>query len=937
MKTIFTILMLSLLASLLSACGDDNAFSAAPETGELRIGSGTGGGFTEGGIGLSPASIVVGASTSVSVNIVDSTGALVSNVDGTVAFSSTCVSQSLSSFSTASTNIASGTATTTYTDISCTGPDTITATATLSDGTTLTANASLTISEVVRLGSGSGTGFQEGIATLGSSSINTGETTTIAVNIVDRNNALSTNVSTVTFSSVCASNSQANFTTPSVVTSSGTAITTYIDQGCVGNDFITATLTSGGLNLTATANLAIAPLRIGAGTGAGFVNNAITLGLSTITEGNSTTVSVNIVDSNAVLVSSPSTVSFSSSCATATPSTASFTNPTVVTSTGVASTIYQDAGCPTADTITATLNTVSSFDPIATQLINIAPLRIGSGSDNNFNNGVVTLGLASISSGGTTSVSASVVDAASALITTPITVSFESNCVSQGSSSFDNNSSSTVNGIASVTYTAGASCSGTDNIRAKINPFNNNGRTAQANLTIGAPSVGSIQFTSTSSDVIALQGTGNSSTLNENATLTFTVFDSTGSPLSNALIDFALNTTVGGITLQAANDTSDSLGRVQAIVQSGTVSTSVRVTATVNSTNFSTQSAAIVISTGLPHQNSFSLSASQLNPRAWDQDNVTVTITALLADRFNNPIQDGTNISFTTELGSIVSSCTTINGGCSTTWRSQAPRSTIGPGSNAGRTTILANVVGEESFIDGDGNGIYSDGDTSGFSDLPEAFVDWDEDGNRDNGTNIPSAAFNGTPEPFKDFNVNGTYDGPDAKFNGVSCTHSTDCSTTQTTFVRSAIVLVLAEDNPAIVKVGGATTPATTPNCDSTGGTSPCAGTGSTYPTEIDVSASQKTISFTIVGATNFQVLPVGTTIAFSAGNGKIVSGASQTVVNTSANTYPNGSPDNLGVATYSVTVAKDTISSTDGSLTIKVTTPGGLITEFLAIPIRD
>lgn len=691
-------------------------------------------------------------------------------------------------------------------------------------------------------------------------------------------------------------------------------------------------------------------LQLGTGAAGSFIKNAIQLSSSSITEGETTTVTVNIVDASNEPYIPSVPVNFSSLCTQENPATASFTISSVSSRGGIATTTYQDAGCQRSDQITATLDTGSSIEPSASGEVLINDMGIGSGEGQTFVTGTLALDLTSISSGGSTSVTANVVDQNNTLIDFPVSVTFGSNCATQGTALFDRTSVSTVNGVATVTYTANSGCSGLDSIRATIDPYNNNMRTAQSDISIAIPQAGAIQFTSTEHNAIALSGTGSSSSLQESTRLIFQVTDNVGQPLQGVTVNFTLNTAVGGISLSPALGTSDANGFVQTFVSSGTVSASVRVTAIVDATNLSTQSTAIVISTGLPHQRSISLSATELNPKAWNHDNKVVQITALLADRFNNPIQDNTNISFTTELGAIEASCSTIDGGCSVNWRSQAPRGAAGPGTNAGRTTILASVIGEESFVDNDGNGVYSELDgllvNGAFEDIPEPYVDENEDGVRNTGA--------GTSEPFKDFNDNGIYDTPDLKFNGVACIHPSECGIARTTFVSKSIVLVMAEDNPAVVQVTGGsraipstviTTPPTPPTivdspCDDTDidTTNNCNLTTGTYPTLIDLSNGNKSITFTVVGHTNFQVMPVGTIIQFTTDNGKIVAGAKHTVNNTSANTYSvNGLPANLDVAQYTVVISPDTTSS-NGNLSITVTTPdGGPVTAFIPIPVTD
>src|ERR1019366_7004613 len=149
-------------------------------------------------------------------------------------------------------------------------------------------------------------------------------------------------------------------------------------------------------------------------------------------------------------------------------------------------------------------------------------------------------------------------------------------------------------------------------------------------------------------------------------------------------------------------------------------------------------------------------------------------LTARLADHFNNPAPDGTAVNFTSEGGSIVGSCTTIGGACTSTFTSQAPRPANG------RVTVLAYAVGEESFTDLNGNGLQDSGEMT--KDMSEAYVDFNESGARD------------ANEPYLDFNVNGSFDktvggldAGDGLFSGVLC--ATNCATAKTIHVRQSQV----------------------------------------------------------------------------------------------------------------------------------------------------
>ena len=90
------------------------------------------------------------------------------------------------------------------------------------------------------------------------------------------------------------------------------------------------------------------------------------------------------------------------------------------------------------------------------------------------------------------------------------------------------------------------------------------------------------------------------------------------------------------------------------------------------------------------------------------------------------------------------------------------PRPTIGKGGRAGRSAILAYAIGEESFVDNKGDGMFDVGDT--WTDLGERFRDDYEDGAYHLG------------EFFYDFNNNGVRDGPDGLFNGVLCNDPAHC-----------------------------------------------------------------------------------------------------------------------------------------------------------------
>ena len=319
------------------------------------------------------------------------------------------------------------------------------------------------------------------------------------------------------------------------------------------------------------------------------------------------------------------------------------------------------------------------------------------------------------------------------------------------------------------------------------------GEEVESPVTIGT---GFIQFVSATPQNIALLGTG-SAERPKTSIVVFKVVDKNGDPSPNMPVEFELTTTIGGLSLSNKSAQSDSDGLVQVVVKAGTVATHVRVMATLTDTSDTVLSDELVVSTGIPDQDSFSISISSeslFNPEAWNYDGKTVSVTILAADRFNNPVPDGLAIYFTTEGGAIHPSCTTVNGSCTVEWRSQNPRP------DDGRVTILATAIGEESFTDVNGNGsfdfedkVYWDAENlfqgdlrwylQKYKDLPDAFRDNNKNGWYDYG------------EEFFDFDENDVCEG-NYKYNGLLCTYDAEeqgICTKELVHVRDDIAIVMS------------------------------------------------------------------------------------------------------------------------------------------------
>ena len=493
-------------------------------------------------------------------------------------------------------------------------------------------------------------------------------------------------------------------------------------------------------------------------------------------------------------------------------------------------------------------------------------IQFGSRANGTFVPNVLQVSISPLSAGGTTSVSASVIGEDNQPFDVPLSVLFSSNCVSQSSATIDA-SVITVNGEATATYQA-SGCVGTDQITATID-FGGVQYTATSDIEILSDDVGSIIFANAEPDSIVLRGAGGQG-LSETSAVSFQVFGSQGLPVANQEVEFSLTSTVGGITLNPTTALSDANGFVTTTVQAGSIATSVVVIASLPELDISTQSGILVVSTGVPDQDSMSIAMEICNPEAWSIDGQTVTITGFAADAFNNPVPDGVSLSFTTEGGSVSPSCTTVNGSCTVEWTSQEPRPTDG------RVTIMVTAIGAESFGDENGNGIFDDGDILGINDLTEAYRDDNRNGVRDSN------------EPYIDFNVNGMFDSEDGLYNGPTCEDSARCAEENGVTVRADMAFVMSGSETEFSY-------------------NPASGSLYTSKSRIDVTVSDQ----------NLNSLPGGTTVTVVQSIGILLTDASFVIDSKSINPF-----------TFAVRVDLDDVEPATGSgfLTITTLTPSGI-----------
>jgi hypothetical protein len=465
-------------------------------------------------------------------------------------------------------------------------------------------------------------------------------------------------------------------------------------------------------------------------------------------------------------------------------------------------------------------------------------LRLGVIRDGVFIEGEIAIEPEStLSSQGQAQLAVDIVDSDGKRVTSAETVRFASECLSVGRATLDPPSPILTNtGSINTTYNAGR-CVGEDGITATLVGTNVQ---AFGTVSVAEATANRLIFQSATPELIVLKGTGGGENRQEFSDVVFRAVDANNDPLPGIRVNFELTTYVGGLSLAPSSAVSDSDGLVRVTVFSGDVATVVRVIATTDSGTsigeVSTISDILTVSTGLPDQNSISLSVAGgfVVEDGYTTDGVTREITVSMADKFNNPVPDGTAAVFTTEYGAIESSCTTTNGTCTVTWRSQEPRfptltgddnivtinnsrcpslsNNSGPCpddlgfTRGGRSTVLVTAIGEESFIDRNGNGIMDEAERDLFDNVPEAWIDHNEDdvytpedpACQGSGS-TSSRCIAGQEEIFTDFNNNGDYDLNDdpAVYNGLLCPTEGDgewCSR-ELVNVRDDLVLILSAD----------------------------------------------------------------------------------------------------------------------------------------------
>ena len=324
---------------------------------------------------------------------------------------------------------------------------------------------------------------------------------------------------------------------------------------------------------------------------------------------------------------------------------------------------------------------------------------------------------------------------------TPVNVTISSACVSQGRATLTPPTVSSATGTATFTFRDNGcgAFNTTDNLQTQVT---GTGATASRTVTLSAPTVSSIAFVSALPTEIFLRGSG----LVENSNVTFQVRDANGLGVPNQTVTLEPTTLAGGLLIEGGSvpvtRITDANGNVIVRINAGTVPTPVRVRATLSPSNISTVSSSLAIAVGLPSQQNFSLSQRTLNIEGYDIDGTSNSYTVIASDRLGNPVPEGTAINFVAEGGQVqaIRFTTVANGLSSATANFQ----TSSPRPIDGRVTVLAYSLGEESFLDTNGDNVYTTGED--YQDLGDVFLD-----------RLFNRSFSSTEDQFISLTISGT------------------------------------------------------------------------------------------------------------------------------------------------------------------------------------
>ena len=496
--------------------------------------------------------------------------------------------------------------------------------------------------------------------------------------------------------------------TATILTDANGVATTTLQaaaSGLGGADEVRATATVGTTALTSLAAFQV----VASTTATGVPTLTLSLSSSTVSSANPSTVTVSVLDARGTAVAGR-VVSFATlrglgSLSASTALSDANGRATVLLSPINSTTAGADELSATATVAGVSLSANQGFQLLATPVsITALTSSLGSGTLSAYGQASLSLTLSGASVG------------------SPVSLTLDSSCVSQGKATISPASFTTTSAVTSFQYKDNGcgALQATDVISARIAASTNSPVTL--NLPLASPAINSVAFVSATPPSIFLKGSG----FAEASVIVFEFRDSAGNALPNQAIELSLANSAGGVTLEGSTQPitrrTDALGRVSAIVNSGTVPSPVRVVAQVVGTTIKTVSSSLGIAVGLPSQLNFSLSQTTLNIEGWNIDGTTNAYNVIASDRSGNAVPAGTSVSFVTESGQVeaIRQLQLVNGIA----RTSAAFVSASPRPVDGRLTVTAYAVGEESFLDSNGNNMFDSGEL--FFDMGDIYKDND-------------------------------------------------------------------------------------------------------------------------------------------------------------------------------------------------------------------
>lgn len=252
----------------------------------------------------------------------------------------------------------------------------------------------------------------------------------------------------------------------------------------------------------------------------------------------------------------------------------------------------------------------------------------------------------------------------------------------------------------------------------------------------------SIRFDSANPQTITVRGAAGP----DQSIVRFLVVDSGGLGLAGVPVQFFVNG-LGGARVTPEQVVTNAQGIAQTSVLAGNRTSPIQVTATVDvdgngTADLVARSQVVNVVGGRPSAGRIDISPAFVNIAGGVVNGIQNEIYAFINDRFGNAVSPGTIVNFSSTAGSIIDQQPTDADGVA--------RAILVSGQPPadGIVSILATTIGEEAFIDINGNGIRDPGEP--FTDIAEPFIDVNGNGRFD-----PDVA----GETFIDVNNNGVWD----------------------------------------------------------------------------------------------------------------------------------------------------------------------------------